>query len=191
MNSEPSVISVECVEPEGTFVRQVRPLIFTVENIKKFWEVAKKYPTLYGKEILADPQEFINIFLTKDDNGNYTSSGLFWVVDDFIGVFYITDIRFDMSDALVHYSFFDRRQKGRVKLVKEMVKYVFNKYKFERLSAEMPNYALPASRHFVVDCGFVYEGKKRKAASYKGDKFDVNLYGILPSEALKNGRTEN
>lgn len=185
------ILSVECNEPEGKCIRNVRPLIFTIENLKRFWEVAKQFPTLYGREILDNPEEFIKIFLTEKEDGQYTSDGLFWVVDDFVGVFYITDIRFDLSDALVHYSFFDRRQHGRKQLVQEMIKYVMDKYKFERLSAEIPNYTGSVARHFAVDVGFIYEGKKRKAAHYKGDKFDVNLYGILPSEVKNNGPTQD
>lgn len=184
------ILTSECVEPEGTFIRKVRPLIFTVENLQKFWEVAKKFPTLYGKEHLNDAGEFMKLFITEKDGG-YSSNGLFWVIDDFVGVFYVTDIRWNLSDALVHYSFFDRRQHGRLKLVREMLKYVFTKYKFERLSAEIPNYTGHVARHFAVDVGFIYEGKKRKAANYKGSKFDVNLYGILPSEVMKNGKPTN
>lgn len=190
MSIEPTdiILAVECDEPEGKFIRKVRPLIFTVENLKRFFEVAKQFPTLYGKEVLNDPNEFMRLFLTED-NGQYSANGLFWVIDDFVGVFYITDIRYDLSDALVHYSFFDKRQHGRLKLVREMLKFVFTKYKFERLSAEIPNYTSNVTRHFATDIGFIYEGKKRKSANYKGQKFDVNLYGILPSEVLKNGST--
>lgn len=191
MTDNDVILSVECNEPEGKIVRHIRPLIFTEDNLKKFWSVARQFPTLYGREILDDPVEFAKIFITQDEYGKLGSNGLFWVVDDFVGVFYITDIRFDLSDALVHYAFFDRRHHGRHQLVREMLKYVFNQFLFARLSAELPNYTGPQVKHFATDVGFIFEGKKRKAAPYKGTRFDVNLFGILPSEVLGNGPTEN
>ncbi len=114
----------------------------------------------------------------------YEARGMVWVVDDFTGVFYVTDIR-DTDDALVHYTFFDRKHNGRLHFVKGMLKYVFEKFKFERLSAEIPNYATPQVRRFAEQLGFIYEGKRRKATTYKGDRFDVNLYGILKTEVLR------
>lgn len=184
------ILSVECNEPKQTVVRHVRRLNFTPENLKRFWEVAKQFPTLYGREILT-LDDFMNMFFDKNPDGTITSRGLFWVIDDFVGIFYITDIRTDLSDAEVHYSFFDKRQRGREKLVKAMIKYVFDRYKFERLTAEIPNYIGQIPRHFALNVGFYFEGKKRKAAKYKGEKFDVSLYGILPSEVQTNGSTEN
>ena len=183
--------SVMCDEPEGKIVRYVRPLIFTEENIIKFWECAKAFPSLYGKQILSDPESFANIFMRMNNNGEYELNGLLWVIDDFVGVFYLSDIEYDRDipiNANVHYTFFDRRHRGRKNLCKTMVEYVFNRYKFRRLSIEIPNYSKDATRHFALDIGFHYEGKRRKAAKYKDDWFDVNLYGVLSEEAL-NGRT--
>lgn len=163
----------------------VSKLIFTPDNMKKFWEHAKEFPTIYGKEFLGGVSEFLTaIGITQGPNG-YESNGIFWVINDFTGVFYLTDIIADdgdLVDALAHYTFFDRRHKGRERLLTEMLHYLFKRYQFVRLSVEIPNYATPQARHFILDCGFKYEGKKRRAAKYKQDLFDVNLYGILRSE---------
>jgi RimJ/RimL family protein N-acetyltransferase len=186
-------------EPEGEFKRKVFPLIFTPSNLQKFFDKAKKYPTLYGKELLDDPTQFINLFLSQAD-GQLSLNGLFWAIadnaelDGLVGVFYMTDII--ESEALVHYTFFDRRHKGRQPLVKEMLKFAFNKYRFQRLSVEIPLYTISKHKNqntirFILDCGFFYEGKKRKAAHYRGDWYDVNMYGILRTEALRDGSPKN
>lgn len=180
MNIEPVVT----VEPY-----KVYPLILTPENLNKFWLKAKEFPTVYGHEI-ENIDNFIDLFFPQNPDGTLASSGLFWVVDDFLGVFYLTEITEDggeLVDANAHYTFFDRKHKGRIPLVKEMLKFWFSKYGFNRLSAVIPNYTTPQARHFAMECGMSYEGKKRKSAKYKGEYFDVNLYGILKSEVL-NGK---
>lgn len=178
------ILSVTCNEPEGPVVRTIEPLVFSKENVHRFWERAKQFPSLYGRQILGDPQKFMDMFFGVTGNGDPYLNGLFWVVDpaEFLGVFYLNNIEYDRDvpvDAQVHYTFFDRRQRGRKELVLAMLRYVFNKYKFRRLSVQIPLYTKAHTRHFVLDLGFSYEGKKRKAAYYNDDWFDINLYGLL------------
>lgn len=164
----------------------IYPLIFTPENTVKFWNNARKFPTIYGHEIVDNWENFIDLFFEKSPEG-LAPRGLFWVLNDFTGVFYLSDIRVeeeDVVDALTHYTFFDRRHHGRTELVKEMLKFWFEKYKFSRLSAEIPNYTTPQARHFAQACGMSYEGKRRKATRFKGELYDVNLYGILRQEVI-------
>lgn len=192
MSDTPIIFSTECNEPDGKVIHYVKQLILTKENIQQFWDKAKQFPSLYGKQILNDPESFAEIFMRRTNDGSFDLNGILWVIDDFLGVFYISDILFDRDtpiSANVHYTFFDRRHKGRMPLVKEMLKYVFRRYHFRRLTAEIPNYSKDSARHFVVEAGFYYEGKKRKAALYKGDYFDINMYGILREEVLENGST--
>lgn len=192
-----ALFEVTLDEPEGKVTRKVFPIIFTLPNLQKFYDKAKKFPTLYGKEIIDSPEEFLKLFVVEYGD-TISLNGLFWgICDDeeltnLVGVFYMTDIM--PSEALVHYTFFDRRHKGRQQLVKAMMKYVFEKYKFQRLSVEIPLYTISKHRNqntirFILDCGFFYEGKKRKAAYYRGDWYDINMYGILRTEALRDGRS--
>jgi len=181
MNKEP-VVSALCVESKvGKVKREVRPLYFTPENLKKFWEKSKNFKTLFGREIGEDFHRFISVLANPRGETPIESTGLFWVIDDFVGVFYLTDIQPGI-DAKVHYSFFDKKHIGRVKLTREMVKYVFGKYKFRRLTAEIPYYASNYVFKFVEEVGFTKEGRKRKAALYDNNWFDINCYGILKEE---------
>lgn len=183
MNEAP-VLSIECNEPGGMITRHVHKLIFTPENLQKFWECAKQFPTIYGREIKS-LQEFYEMFISEND-GQLSANGLFWVIDDFVGVFYMTEIT--AHEANVHYSFFDKRHKGRELITKKMVEYIFSKYHFKRVNVEIPLFASKYTRYFVTNLGFKLEGRKRKAAFYKGEWYDVMLYGMLDSEAF-NGRT--
>jgi RimJ/RimL family protein N-acetyltransferase len=176
------ILSAECDEPEGKTTRHVYPMVFTPENLRTFWEKARVHRTLFSSEIRDDYKSFINLILRQGRDGSIEATGLFWVVDDFVGIFYMTDIRPE-SDALVHYSFFDGRHRGRIGLVKQMMKYVFDEYNFRRLTVEIPLYATEKTHNFVhKSLGFKKEGRKRKAALFDNEYFDTNIYGILKEE---------
>lgn len=172
------VVVIDCDEPQGLITRKVKPLVFTAENLEKLYKSFSKFPTIFNKEYLSFV-DFMSMFFEIDpETGKIEGKGIFFVVDDFVGVFYITNISWPY-DALVHYSFFDRRHKGRVPLVRAMLKYVMSTWGFYRLSVEIPNYVNFGVRRFTEECGFALEGKRRRCVDYKGDRFDVNLYGIL------------
>lgn len=181
MINEPAILSVLCDEPKGPVLRHVYPFRFSKESIQKFWLKASQFPTLFTDEIKGDFQKFCELFIS-DRDGVLEAHGLFWLVDDYVGIFSLTHIT-DV-DASAHYSFFDKRQQGREELAKEMLRFVFRKYGFRRLSTSIPKYASRHTVGFVEALGFVQEGVKRKAAHYKDDWFDVRQFGILREEIL-------
>lgn len=175
------IMSVMCQEPEGDILRTVKLLVFTPENLYKLWEKISQYPTLYGVDVKQDPQVLLDHLFTQE-GFNVKANGLFFVVDDFVGLFTLNDIRPGES-ASVHYSFFDRRHKGRVDLIRMMLNWAFNEFQFKRLETTVPVYVKPYVMQFVTeDLGFRYEGKKRKATTYQDKRWDVNLYGMLREE---------
>lgn len=175
------IFSSVCNERDGSIERKVYPLVHTRDNLKKFYEKSKDLKTIFSKEFFGDFDKFCNTFFTKGSDNNLIPQGLFWVVDDFTGVFYVTDI-YPEIDAQCHYLFFDKKHFGREDLAKEMLRYLFDTYKFHRLSIELPNYASDSTRRFIQNIGFHYEGKKIKSAILNGVWFDVNLYGLLRNE---------
>lgn len=179
---EAPVLEATCVEPEGTFVRQVRFMTLTPSNLKTLWEKVRQFDTLFSEELNGDFRKFLEAVIRQGPSG-IEPVGLFWVVDDFVGVFYLTHI-VPGQDADVHYSFFDRRHKGRHNLVKAMLRYAFHRYGFARLSAQVPVYATEQAFKFASALGFKDEGKKRRAVFYKGKWFDLVMFGILREELL-------
>jgi RimJ/RimL family protein N-acetyltransferase len=176
-------VNIKCIEPEGEFERSVRPFSFTRANTLKLFEKASQFPVLFGRP-LKNLEDFTSFFITQNLSGDAEAQGLVWIVDDFVGMFYMNEI--SDTEASVHYSFFDRRHKGRDVLVRAMAKKLFEEYKFVRLNACVPAYAGLRVRMFIEKCGFKLEGRKRKSAWWKGEWFDTYLYGILP-EDLKDG----
>lgn len=181
------ILTTICRERRGVVKREVRKLVFSMENINKFWEKSRKYPVLFNEEVSNDFKKFVEMFL-RQVGDQFTMDGLFWVIDDFVGVYYLNHIVPEV-DAQVHYSFFDGVQNGREELTKEMITYVFNRYEFHRLSVNIPCFANDPTFNFVERLGFKFEGKKRKAAKFNGDWFDVKMYGLLRENHL-NGHSD-
>jgi RimJ/RimL family protein N-acetyltransferase len=178
-------VKIKCIEPEGEVQHSVWPFKFTKKDTLRLYEEASKFPVLFGRP-LKNLEDFTSFFLCQNLSDDVEPQGLIWIVDEFRGMFYLNNIRDIEAD--VHYSFFDRRHKGRAPLVRKMLTEVFDKYGFVRLNAYIPAYAGMGVRKFVESCGFRLEGRKRKNSWWKGEWFDTYLYGIL-REDLKDGST--
>jgi RimJ/RimL family protein N-acetyltransferase len=181
-NMQP-ILSVKCNEKDGTITRHIYPFVHTRESLNKFYEKSKDLKTIFSREFFGDFEKFMATFFTKDKEGNPVPQGLFWIVDDFVGMFYLTDI-YPGIDAQCHYLFFDKRHYGREELTKEMLRYLFDEFKFHRLSVELPNYASPSTRRFIMNIGFSYEGKKRQNSRLNNTWFDTNIYGVLKEDLV-------
>lgn len=187
MLEQKPILTITCHEPEGDIDRSVRQLILTPDNLYKFWEKAKAHKTLFQQEIREDFNKFCSVFLRYLKDGTIESTGLMWVIDDFVGVFYITDIIYP-DDANVHYSFLDGRHRGRYELGKAMLDYVFTTYNFNRLSCEIPihaNFSNKFVHTFVGRIGFRKEGRRSKSFTYSGKLLDSYIYGIVNPSLLK------
>jgi len=182
---EQAILSIECNEPEGKIIRHVYPMYLTPQNLYTFWDRCKrrKFATVFNEEIRGDFHKFMQVFIREGPNG-IESRGIFWVVDDFVGVLYLTDIDVT-NDALAHYVFFDGRTHGRVNLIRSMLLHVMTTYEFHRLSAEAPLFFKPSAMLFAEEIGFVKEGRKRLARKFDNKWFDVNIYGLLREDAEK------
>lgn len=177
------VVSCICEEPEGDIERFVRLMPITPDNIKHFWNRAKTHRTLFFQEI-KNFEDFIHLILQgSGDSNNASARGLFWVVDDFVGMFYMTKI-IPGQDASVHFLFFDGRFKGRVELTKSMLNYAFQEFDFHRLSVQIPVYVKPNVVKFVKDLGFQFEGKLMKKVWFDNKWFDLSLFGLLQEERM-------
>lgn len=157
-------------------------MIITPESLREFWLRASPHKAIFGTDVSGDFNKFVNIFLSMDDKGMLNAKGLFWVVDDFVGVFYMNKIE-PAVDASLHYAFFDRRMNGRIDLCFEMLRFIFDKYQLRRVSVEIPTYSSPHTSYITENViGFRYEGRKRSSRFYANKWFDVKYYGLLRHE---------
>ena len=176
------IARVLCNEPGNSIVRSVTFAPLTPEFITELWEKLSKFPTLFNRHI-ATVEDFISSFITRDGNG-LTANGLIWTVDD-VGIVFLSNI-YPAYQATAHITFWDRRFRGREELLRELLRYAFREFGFQRIITEIPFYSQPTFKA-AERVGFVKEGRMRKAAFYKDEWWDVNLYSVLAEEMIEDG----
>ena len=179
MDERDPILSVKCSEPEGEVVRVVRPAPISLESLRHYYEKLKKFDVVFNDHVQNTPEGFASIFISWDEDGNITPNGLLWTVDD-VGILYITNLRPGYS-AQAHFSFWDRRIRGREELIRKMIAYCFDRYEFHRIETRVALYAT-GIMGAVERIGFKKEGRARESVRFNGDWFDVNLYSILEGE---------
>lgn len=177
------VLKHMCHEPEGDFERSIRLMPLTLDNLKTFWEKAKVHRTLFNQEIRGDFKEFLKVFLAENAAGVIEAKGLFWVMDDFVGVFYLSRITPGI-DAHAHVNMLDGRFKGREEISKRLLKYAFEEFGFQRLTVHVPVYIKPNVIRFIRRLGFESEGRIRRTVPLYDKWFDVFAFGILKDEII-------
>lgn len=150
----------------------------TLENLQKWWDKLKQFPTLFGGHIHS-VDDFILTFVRIEDNGEITAKGIVWEVDD-VGILYLTDI-IPGFQASGHFTFWDRRLKGREDLCREALRHAFREFGLHRISTFVPLSVyriVPA----VKKIGFTMEGRLRSASWYKGQWYDCFVFSVIEGE---------
>lgn len=186
MITDDILLSVELNESGEKVTRHVKQIALSRENLQKIWLKSKKFPMLFDTEVLGDFEKFCSIFLELGEDGKPAARGLIYVIDDFLGIFYLTNIEFyaeeNMNDADCHFTFFDGRIHGRDVLARAMVNYVFEKYAPHRLSAKLPIFVKAATKDFIKRIGFKLEGTLKSKCWRDNQHHDVLQLAILHSE---------
>lgn len=172
------VLEHRCDEPEGSVVRTVKRADLSLLKLREIYDRCSGFDVIFNDFVRNDIHEFVQIFLRQGDDGSIYPNGIVYEVDD-VGILYLTNIR--PTCALAHFTFWDRRIRGREGLIREMLKYAFEEFGFHRIEAEVALYSNAAMRA-VERIGFTKEGRKRKATRYKGEWFDLNFYSMLEHE---------
>jgi RimJ/RimL family protein N-acetyltransferase len=180
MDERDYVLTMRCVEFKSEVVRHVSPVALTYEKLRYFYDKLKEFEVLFSDELPNDFISFAGRFLHEGRDGLLVANGLIWEVDD-VGIVFMTGIT-DYS-AVVHFTFWDRKFKGREDLLREMLRYGMERFGFERFETRIGLYAKGAL-YAVERIGFVKEGRLRKVTRYKGEWFDANIYSVLREEVL-------
>lgn len=175
------MLSIICTEPEGTTLRNVRPVALTTEKLNDYYERLKEFDIAFNDHVPNSPGGFASIFLSVNEDLTVSANGLVFEVDD-VGILYLTDIIPGFS-GIAHFAFWDRRLRGREELIQKMISFAFEQYGFHRIETRVAMYAIPMLAA-VERIGFKKEGRAREAVLKNGDWYDVNLYSILRREVL-------
>lgn len=178
MDNRRIILECECRERGGTVVRTVRLGHLSMERMKFLWEKLSEFDVLFNDFVQGDFKAFVNHFIVQVD-GQPAPAGLLWDVDD-VGIIMVNEI-IPFDSAKAHFVFWDKRFRGRENLIRKMLEYGFETYKFRRIRTEVPLYAAKTKKS-VQRVGFIQEGRMRKAALWKGEWFDVDIFSILPED---------
>lgn len=181
------LFEVECEDPKkGVQLLKVYDVVFDNVTMAQIWERQKQFRTMMGREIHTF-EELTNFFIETKPDGSFQSRGICYRIasdeDPMVGIFWLSDIHYP-AYAEVHYTFFDRRHKGRVQLIREALKYARKTFDIKRYYVRVGLYAkLPIK--FVEEIGFFKEGRLRHCMYYRGDFWDANQYSLLKEEIDK------
>lgn len=92
----------------------------------------------------------------------------------FAGIDHIVDIT-------AHCVFFDRQMAEKREVVRELLRWMFDKFPIQRITA-MPPAMYKATVRLLESLGFIREGTKRQAIIIGGRWNDVAVYGLLRGE---------
>ena len=187
MELDEPLFEVECAERDGPVVRTVKMVSLTPEKLRELYLKLEQYPGLFSDYTRGDYEAFLNHFIAQRPDGSVIALGLIFEVDD-VGIVYLTNISPGFQ-AQAHLAFWDRKLKGRDKLVKKLLDFGFNFLKLHRIYVEIPMYAVPVMPWLEKKLGFVNEGRLREATIYFGQWYDVNLYSMLAGE-LNHGNED-
>ena len=126
--------------------------------MKFLWEKLSQFDVLFNDFIRGDYKAFVNHFIVQID-GQPSATGLIWDVDD-VGIILLNDI-VPFKSAMAHFVFWDKRFRGREELIRQMIRYAFETYRFRRIRVEVPLYAAETKKA-VERVGFIQEGRMKK-----------------------------
>ena len=185
------VLKFECVEPEGRIIREVRLAKLSFETLRGYYDKLKEFDTIFNGFVANNLDAFIHSFIQGDSEKDVAATGIIWEVDD-VGILYLTNISIG-NDALAHFNFWDRRIKGRERLIRGMMWYVMNEFNLHRVGIEVGMFAAPWLPSAVERIGFTKEGRKREAIWHvpkgadEGQWFDSIIYSMLRHEVNEDG----
>lgn len=101
--------------------------------------------------------------------------------DEILGLVSLVSIDYMNQSAEFHIMIGDARNQGRgigTFAVKAMVNHAFNNLNLQRVELTVLE-DNERAKHLYEKCGFVYEGRKRKAKYKKGKFVDMLMYSVL------------
>lgn len=165
---------------DGHDVHLIREFGVPTERFTKRWigvtlQKVLKHDVLFGDFHKGDPEAFLSVVLDP--------RGVWFDVekdDDQIGLAYITKV-IPLHDANAHFVVWNSRVRGTEPIFKCLIRWTFEHYNLQRITAEIPVYQHGVIR-FARRLGFVEEGQRRNAVFYKDKWFSSIMLGILRSE---------
>lgn len=175
------LFSAECVEGDKTIVRYAKPMVLDGEEVVRLWFRLSKFPVMFASPQKSNFKNFVKMI-----NDEYSVLISF----DDVGMALVSDI-VPGVEAKFHLSFWDSKLKGREKLIRELVKWIFDVLLVRRVASPVRADA-KAMRAFMKRVGLYFEGSLKNWVEKDDKLYDLHLYGVTNNEAdvhWMNGRS--
>jgi len=150
----------------------------SVGKVAELWREFSKHEMLFADTIKDDPEAFLDTLM----NPRAVWFEICSLEDSKpIGVAAVTNV-IPGFDAQGHFAFWDSQSRGREDLIMKLIVQVMEQYQLHRISAEIPSMQSGVIR-FIKRLGFQSEGVRREGTLRKGSWIDMEMFGILQSEA--------
>lgn len=168
------------IESEDEEIYLISLFQATVENMEYIWEKVNKFEFMFSDDLHKNREAFFEYLLSPGVVVLAIIQGE--DVDEIkpVGIVYIDQIR-PAYDARMHYIFWDRKQKGRHRVIFTAAEWFFSQFEFHRMTIEVPVFAYAALRR-LLRLGVLIEGRKHDAVKRNGKWHDVLLFGVQNSE---------
>ncbi len=151
--------------------------------------------------LLGAPFRYINMEVDIEWYENYMSNRTNTIRcaiveesrDEIIGLVSLTTIDFVNQSAEFHIMIGNSQDRGKgvgTFAVNAMLKHAFMNMNLQRVELSLLE-DNEAARHLYEKCGFVYEGRKRRAKFKNGQFKDMLMYSILRDERIRDRPSEN
>lgn len=157
---------------------RVRELLLDPIKVLWIWEEMNKYRSLFSDLTKGDLKNF-TVLLSQPD------SLWFEVIDEtskIVGIMYLTHMH-RVIDCEVHIIFFDRKPAEKVRLCRQVLSWVFERYPFRRMTATIPSIYYRTIK-LAMNVGFKEEGRKRESQLMGNRWVDEVILGILRHEVI-------
>jgi hypothetical protein len=173
-------ITLESEDGEKYTIDLFRP---TVDTIDELWQTFKNFKLLFVDNVPYDIRQFTAMVMHMGT--------VILTVND-VGIIYTTDTRPGI-DADAHFLFWDRRTRGRHRVIIRAFRWLTQELEIHKLNVSVPVYAFAALQR-ARKLGLRIEGLRRKAIMHEGAWRDVVEFGVLDEEitdgALANCKLE-
>lgn len=156
----------------------IHELSLSLPKIDAIWKQLSKYKTLFSDITRGDPSTFAKAVL---------SPSMMWFevrndLGDLVGLVYFDELH-KVTDCRAHMMFFDRKPAEKCELMRELMKWMFDRFPLQRMTVEPP-----VIYHAVVRLlrrlKFTEEGVKRQSMLIGGKWNDQFIFGITRGEVL-------
>lgn len=112
--------------------------------------------------------------------------------DEILGLVSLVSVNYMNQSAEFHIMIGDQKNRGRgigTFAVRSMLNHAFNNMNLQRVELTVLDDNAHA-KHLYEKCGFIYEGKKRRAKYKNGEFVDMLMYSILKHEFKSGGEKQ-